>query len=355
VPAPSGLRADHPRHSDAGHGRLRDRGDDPRPRAQPPDPDHLPHRLQPQRHAGPPGLRPRRGRLPVQADRPRGPALEGQRVRRPVPQDRGGPQAGRAPARDREERARAPARRGEAALGGRAAAPAGRAGAPGLAGPGPHRSASASGPRTPCASPTPACACSPTPPTSCCSAPSRATSCPRSTASSRAPRPRGLQLLPGRARRRPSSTTRRSRRTCGSSRTGPSATGEAGATTGSSSAQGIPGTVAQLREELIVRDADGVPGGPGGRPARVRLLPDDGGRPADRDPGLRHAHPRQPRGRRDRRPPHGRRPVGDGARAGPPGRRAAAAAPTRWPRPTGARTSSWRCWRTSCETRWSRS
>jgi CheY-like chemotaxis protein len=105
----------------------------------------------------------------------------------------------------------------------------------------PSRSASASGPRTPCASPTPACACWRTPATSCCSAPSPSTSCRRCTASSAITSASRSTAATWSRRRRPSSTTRRSRRTCGSSRTGASATPRLVATTGSSSARASPG------------------------------------------------------------------------------------------------------------------
>ena len=322
MPAQPGLRADHPRHPDAGHGRLRDRGADPRSRAQLPDPDHLPDRVQSQRHAGAQGLRPRRGRLPVQADLPGGPALEGQRVRRPVPQDRGGSQAIRAAAGDREERARAAPAGGEAALGGRAAASASRAGAPDLAGPradDPRARAGRGGPAQDQRPPAPArrhgqrAAVLP--------GPQALPGAPLSPALG-APRVRDLQLLSRRAQSRsgrrghPAAAAprvpRRHRR--GRRRRARVARVRRGHPRhGRAAARGIGGTRRRGRGDGRARP---------GQPARVRLLPDDGGRPPDRHPRLRYAHAGPPRGRRDRRPAHRRRPVGDGARAGAIGGRA---------------------------------
>ena len=114
------LRGDPPRRPDAGDGRLRDGPPDQEPGPQRRRAHHLPHRHQPGDRAPAAGLRGGGGRLPGQALRPRGAAVEGGGVHGPPPagpHHRGPePAAGRAaggarpgPGRPRPPRGRAPA------------------------------------------------------------------------------------------------------------------------------------------------------------------------------------------------------------------------------------------------------
>ena len=82
------LRGDPARRAHARHRRLRDRADDPRPRALAPHADHLPHRRGRRDDLDVPRLRGRRGRLPDEAGGARGAAVQGRGVRRAAPQER---------------------------------------------------------------------------------------------------------------------------------------------------------------------------------------------------------------------------------------------------------------------------
>ena len=131
---PPGRFRGHPaRRADAPHRRLRGRRAGARAAALVAGADHLSHGLQQGRPARLPRLLGGRGRLRVQADRAPGAQVEGRRVRRPLPQDRGDPPSGRggAPAAAREPaRARREARRGTRAAAARGASVAGPARAP---------------------------------------------------------------------------------------------------------------------------------------------------------------------------------------------------------------------------------
>ena len=87
------------------------------------------------------------------------------------------------------------------------------------------------------------------------------------------------------------------------------------------------------------------PTGPGGR----LPVPRRDHRPVQRGAAGRPAPGRGPR-------PRGRPPAATNSNRRSPGgsgwSRSCSGGPRSWPRPTAARTSSWRCWPTSCATRW---